>query len=829
MQTKNLLFGFIIIALFISVIADSIESSNLGAKGSETESLINSSQDIDSRPVFQRDPAHSGHSSSEVQESNKTLWMTERDDYPTMKGVAAAANPTEALDQQQTNTSRFVMTKDLGESFKPKLTILTSVELYLAITTGDATLWIYSSITTENGLRPDRGLGSAYFRAPDHLPRWVKFIFNPPISLLSENTYFLIIIGEEIETRYASMEDLYPRGEAYLFYGRNWQEWQSCPWDFAFKTYGYTPTLTIHTSGVSSHSPIMVTLNELNAGMVYDANPLEVSDNIPWIDGYGTLNIGIDRTRISSIDPNMRYFFSSWTGPAPATVTSTDNPLTIYLYENASYTANFKTQYLMNMTFRDNSGTINLDPTYIEALAPDSSLVTLSSFVNQWMDNGAWALKRVIWQGNNVKPLTDSICNPTAGATWNINCRVFLVNLTDSFKDNNGADLYVKPSSFRLAFPNSTTSASLPLGSYLIQNGTTFWTSIIWEGSEVTPNTYFDANDGNPIVKCKVYSLAVNPNFYDNTGATLIQPSSWSLRFPNGTVRTLSTPVTYNQTQAGSYSIESVVWKGLNVLWQPASIFITSNNTWSPKIVCALPSNLSLSLSSSTSYVVVKIEISGNLTYNEKGILSAPILLSYSATSGQSWNDITLINTTSNGRYSAVWMPQATGNYLVRAIWAGNSTFPRASTTVNLAVTAFEGKNVFAVESNSTISALAFNATSLELSFTVSGENGTRGYVKVTIAKSLISNIADVKVYLDGNQTEYSATSQDDSWILTFTYTHSTRHVTINLKTAITTGISPYLTPWIYLIAAVIVIALISGIIIMRRRKKPKKEAEMTA
>lgn len=277
------------------------------------------------------------------------------------------------------------------------------------------------------------------------------------------------------------------------------------------------------------------------------------------------------------------------------------------------------------------------------------------------------------------------------------------------------------------------------------------------------------------------FNITVDPRFYDNRGEPLVpSPSSWTILFPNGTRKMVSSETTFYGPM-GTYSIESVVWKGYQVLRQPASIFMASNITWNPKIDCILPTNLSLSLSSSTSYVGFKIEINGNLTCNEEGVLSAPILLSYSATTGQSWNDITLINTTSNGRYSAVWMPQATGNYIVKAIWSGNSTYPGTSATVSLAVIPFEEQSVFSVTSNSTISALAFNSTGRELSFTVTGPSGTTGYVNVYIAKTLVGNVADVKVYLNGNQLNYTATSLDDSWLLHFTYLHSTKKITITL------------------------------------------------
>ena len=105
-----------------------------------------------------------------------------------------------------------------------------------------------------------------------------------------------------------------------------------------------------------------------------------------------------------------------------------------------------------------------------------------------------------------------------------------------------------------------------------------------------------------------------------------------------------------------------------------------------------------------------------------------------------------------------------------------------ASNSTTLSFLPYQNQNVFLVESNSTVSALAFNSTSSELSFTVSGPSGTTGYVKATIAKSLVNNPQDFKVWLGyGNQLTYKVDSSVDSWQLTFNYHHSTHQVVINL------------------------------------------------
>ena len=187
------------------------------------------------------------------------------------------------------------------------------------------------------------------------------------------------------------------------------------------------------------------------------------------------------------------------------------------------------------------------------------------------------------------------------------------------------------------------------------------------------------------------------------------------------------------------------------------------------------------------------MEINGNLTYNGIGIPGAPIFLYYSINEGSSWQDLTTVNTDSNGNFLAEWLPSVTGNYLINATYSGDSTYPGASTVVNLVITPYPSENaqdVFSVASNSTVSDLAFNSTSGQLSFTVSGPSGTTGYADVYIAKSLVNDISTVKAYIDGNSINYTVTSTADSWILHFTYHHSTHEVTIYLNNASTSTLS---------------------------------------
>jgi len=92
--------------------------------------------------------------------------------------------------------------------------------------------------------------------------------------------------------------------------------------------------------------------------------------------------------------------------------------------------------------------------------------------------------------------------------------------------------------------------------------------------------------------------------------------------------------------------------------------------------------------------------------------------------------------------------------------------------------------------------------------------------VEVTIEKGLVSNIQDVKVYLDGTQLNVAITEDGDAWLLQFTYTHSTHEVVVSLAA----NQEPQLwQPEAIVIVAVIALILCSVLgllVIFMKRKK---------
>jgi uncharacterized repeat protein (TIGR02543 family) len=238
-----------------------------------------------------------------------------------------------------------------------------------------------------------------------------------------------------------------------------------------------------------------------------------------------------------------------------------------------------------------------------------------------------------------------------------------------------------------------------------------------------------------------------------------------------------------------------------------------------------IPTTLAVSCKSSATYVVLNAEIKGFLLANGNSLADTPILISYSVTGGKTWTDLTLVNTDNHGNYAVTWMPDVTGDYLIKATYDGDITYMDATTIVNFAVTTVENKETFSVTSNSTLTQLSFDSNSSQLSFTVSGPTGSTGYVTLYIPKTLMADTSNLKVYLDNTQLDYTVESDGDSWLVQFNYSHSTHEVTVDLTGIASQGGDTGGQNWqnllIYAIpiTAIIIIALVVIVAIKRRKK----------
>jgi parallel beta-helix repeat protein len=191
---------------------------------------------------------------------------------------------------------------------------------------------------------------------------------------------------------------------------------------------------------------------------------------------------------------------------------------------------------------------------------------------------------------------------------------------------------------------------------------------------------------------------------------------------------------------------------------------------------------ISISTSATSTYAGFAVDIYGTLCdMDGEPLESEPVVLYYTFQGVENWLPITSDVTDDLGHYYAKWIPSATGYFVIKAEWSGNATYFGTKSNVSLSALPYQNQYVFSVESNSTVTGLAFNTTSWELGFSATGPSGTRGYVRVTVAKSLVANVTNIRVSLDGNESTYSVTSIDDSWLVTFDYMHSTHQVIVDL------------------------------------------------
>jgi hypothetical protein len=351
----------------------------------------------------------------------------------------------------------------------------------------------------------------------------------------------------------------------------------------------------------------------------------------------------------------------------------------------------------------------------------------------------------------------------------------------------------------------------------------TDWFDNVWVRKYVDPEPSHGAWGSEEIAEPPVASFTYSPanpktgepilfnaSLSTSTGGTLV---NYEWNFGDGNV----TP-TSNPTIIHAYNISGTYNTTLTILDSEG----LSASTWNIVIISSRNQTMiSISTFASSKLVGFNIEINGTLADAEgNGLSGAIVVLSHTFPGISEWIPLTSATTDTLGNYNFIWIPPLTGQFTIRTEWAGNDMYAPASNSSTLNVIASEDGYVFSVASNSTVSALAFNSTDLQLGFTVTGPSGTTGFARVTIAKMLATNITDLKVYLDGNSLEFSTSSTDDSWIVDFNYTHSTHHVTIALNSTLgDTAMTP-LTMVVLILLAVLGVVGTNALAI--RKLKPR-------
>jgi hypothetical protein len=335
----------------------------------------------------------------------------------------------------------------------------------------------------------------------------------------------------------------------------------------------------------------------------------------------------------------------------------------------------------------------------------------------------------------------------------------------------------------------------------------------------------------NPGVYTYTYGDSVNVKQYPNSGYT------FSGYYLDGEYIGLGTGITVymdKDRQLTAYYQGGLGNTTIPTLAPTATVAATPEPTPTPNLSLPQP-DLVFFCTSSSQYAGFNVKIGGRLSYNDVGISGAGVIFSYSVTGGATWQDLAYVITDDIGGFSAVWMPFATGNYMIRATWAGDDVLARVSKTVNYAIVdSSDGDSadasIFSVTSNSTVSSFAFDSTAGELSFGVSGPSGTDGYVQVSIPKTMLSDISTLAVKVDDVKVQYNTETRNNVWLISFVYHHSSHDITLALYQSSSSSSSPNNSnfdvtsnPWMIIAIVAIVVAVIAIVMSLRvsRKKHP--------
>ncbi len=193
------------------------------------------------------------------------------------------------------------------------------------------------------------------------------------------------------------------------------------------------------------------------------------------------------------------------------------------------------------------------------------------------------------------------------------------------------------------------------------------------------------------------------------------------------------------------------------------------------------PSTLSISTQSSATTTGAIVNVFGTLIdLSGLPIQNQTVVLSYAISGVTPWVPVGSAQTDEQGNYLIQWVNSASGTFTLKAEWNGDATNAFVSNTTTLSFLPSQ-RSTFIIESNSTVNQIMFDNTTATLSFNVTGPFGTEGFVKTTIAKSLLANSTDLQAYLDYQPLNFTVASVGDSWVFTFNYSHSTHKVSVHL------------------------------------------------
>jgi hypothetical protein len=308
-----------------------------------------------------------------------------------------------------------------------------------------------------------------------------------------------------------------------------------------------------------------------------------------------------------------------------------------------------------------------------------------------------------------------------------------------------------------------------------------------------------------------VFSISVNYLTLSSNGPGTTNPGGGTISYGTGTTVSITESPNSGCTFSGWYLDGAFMGTSNNLVvtmskdHQVAAFFAGDNVSPTP-IPTSMPAptpnpylimpSLQFYCTSLTSNSAFNVQIQGNLDYNGSGLVDAGVYLSYSVTNGNSWQDFAYVQTGSYGNFSAYWMPSASGIYVLRAVYFGDSVYSGVTQKVNFALAPSDNQNqnVFSVVSNSTVTSLSFNSATDSLGFNVTGSSGTTGFAQISISKALLPDVTKLQVSLDSSSISYASYSTGNNWLVTIYYHHSSHTVVMALNSPVST-VSPSASP----------------------------------
>lgn len=241
------------------------------------------------------------------------------------------------------------------------------------------------------------------------------------------------------------------------------------------------------------------------------SSPYGEATGAGWYDAGTSARARLDSGTVAN-GTGSRLQFTHWSGDAAGSDYGESD--LIVMDDAKTAIAAWKRQHQISVVFTTHDGGTTVHPSrclIVDGTGPSAQRVELTEFIGLWMDQGNWTTISVRWQGSEVVTASEPFA-VAAPALWELPCRVYTVNFSHSFVSGEGEPLAESPASFSLVCPNGTTTEDLPVGTYLLQTGTFSWQTIRWRGHDVaSPSAArFEGSDGDPIVVCAVYDVAVN-------------------------------------------------------------------------------------------------------------------------------------------------------------------------------------------------------------------------------------------------------------------------------------------------------------------------------